>query len=306
MNDSLALIVSGISIAGSVGAVFFFKKKYETMTEEIKEKAKKLAQNAVNANNSSKVESIKILEEELSECKNHLADLNKQYTESIEQNTFYQNQIISLREELSVSNKNEAAELNNAYQTIQSLQKREVELSTIVNNQESNIHKQQQAIIDLESEISLVKNSLNESNLLIEKLNHNDLLNNAVEENNPKSILVVDDSSVIRIAMKQLLNKAGYDVTLAKDGLDALEIIPTKKWDMIITDLEMPNLDGFGLLVKLNENEDTKNIPVIVITGHQDIHIDVNNSENLFGIYKKPWKEAKLLQKVKTISSIKQ
>ena len=81
-----------------------------------------------------------------------------------------------------------------------------------------------------------------------------------------KVILVVDDSSTIRKFVSLSLSMQGFDVLTACDGMDALEKLPTKKVDLVITDLNMPNMDGFSFVKALRENPDYQDTPVIVLT----------------------------------------
>ena len=81
-----------------------------------------------------------------------------------------------------------------------------------------------------------------------------------------KSVLVVDDSSTVRKFVSVSLEMQGFTVTPACDGMDALEKLPTKKYDLIITDLNMPNMDGFELIKALRDNEEYRELPVIILT----------------------------------------
>jgi len=63
-----------------------------------------------------------------------------------------------------------------------------------------------------------------------------------------------------------MLEKAGYRVRLACDGLEALEIVAQTKCDLVITDLEMPRTNGYELLSHLRQNPATRGIPVMVVT----------------------------------------
>lgn len=88
------------------------------------------------------------------------------------------------------------------------------------------------------------------------------------EKNHKKSILLVDDTNAILKLMDFVLKKRGYEVTTAHDGFDALLCLGKKTFDLIISDIRMPNLDGFRLLEILRQ----KGIetPVIFLTGSGD------------------------------------
>ena len=81
-----------------------------------------------------------------------------------------------------------------------------------------------------------------------------------------KSILVVDDEENIRFLYKEELIDEGYDVTLASGGNEALELLKTKKPDLITLDIKMPGMDGIETLRRIKEID--KNIPVILCTAY--------------------------------------
>jgi len=85
-----------------------------------------------------------------------------------------------------------------------------------------------------------------------------------------KTILVVDDSPTVRKFVSVSLEMQGFNVTSASDGMDALEKLPTRKFDLVITDLNMPNMDGFDLIRSLRENPEFKDLPVIILTSLSD------------------------------------
>ncbi|HWP46421.1 MAG TPA: hybrid sensor histidine kinase/response regulator [Candidatus Limnocylindrales bacterium] len=89
------------------------------------------------------------------------------------------------------------------------------------------------------------------------------------EEKRVINILVVDDSINTREIEKSILEAYGYRVTLADDGLEALEKAQKFKYDLIITDIEMPNLDGFSLTEKLRKDNQYKNTPIIIVTSRE-------------------------------------
>ncbi len=81
-----------------------------------------------------------------------------------------------------------------------------------------------------------------------------------------KVILVADDSPTIRKFVSFALTMKGYEIISACDGMEALEKIPNEKVDLIITDLNMPNIDGFELIKTVRSNEEFKNIPIIILS----------------------------------------
>lgn len=85
-----------------------------------------------------------------------------------------------------------------------------------------------------------------------------------------KTILTVDDSASIRKFMTLALKVQGYRILTAEDGMHALEILPNEQVDLIITDLNMPNVDGFELIRTVRENEAYKEIPIVILTSLAD------------------------------------
>ena len=83
---------------------------------------------------------------------------------------------------------------------------------------------------------------------------------------NQPNILIVDDSLIIRKALSRQLEKFGAVVSQAEDGVKGLEESLSGNFDLIITDVEMPRLDGFGLCEKLKGNPNTRGIPVIILS----------------------------------------
>jgi two-component system chemotaxis sensor kinase CheA len=81
-----------------------------------------------------------------------------------------------------------------------------------------------------------------------------------------QSILVVDDSVTIRTFEKALLEAAGYDVTAASDGLEAWNMIQAQTPDLIVSDVEMPNMTGFELTEKVRGDQRLKGMPLILVT----------------------------------------
>ncbi|MBA3029603.1 MAG: response regulator [Desulfobacteraceae bacterium] len=87
-----------------------------------------------------------------------------------------------------------------------------------------------------------------------------------MSELNAPKILVVDDSSVIRQTLARKLKDLGACVTLASDGAEGFEKACANEFDLVITDIEMPKMDGYSLCVNLKKEERTKAIPVIILS----------------------------------------
>ncbi len=85
-----------------------------------------------------------------------------------------------------------------------------------------------------------------------------------------KVVLVVDDESDVRFVIKELLNNHGYEVEEAEDGQIAVRKLLTKQFDLIILDLIMPKLDGFGVIDELRNRKIST--PVVMLTIKEDFH----------------------------------
>lgn len=84
------------------------------------------------------------------------------------------------------------------------------------------------------------------------------------------AILAVDDSPSIRVAVRLALTAAGYTVTEAVDGMDGLDKARSQRFDMILTDLNMPNLDGLGMIRQIRQMPNQSGVPIIFLTTESD------------------------------------
>jgi type II secretory ATPase GspE/PulE/Tfp pilus assembly ATPase PilB-like protein/ActR/RegA family two-component response regulator len=92
----------------------------------------------------------------------------------------------------------------------------------------------------------------------------------AAEQSRGVSVLLVDDEDQLRRVMKDLLERDGYLVHEARDGVQALDQVDRVAPDIIVLDLNLPGLDGYGVLAKLRSRPTTQDIPVIVLTAKGD------------------------------------
>ena len=79
-------------------------------------------------------------------------------------------------------------------------------------------------------------------------------------------LLLVEDSIIIRTQMQRLLKGAGYDVTIAVDGLDGFNKVQNNQFDIIISDVEMPNMTGLEMTAKIRQHSQYAQLPIILIT----------------------------------------
>ncbi|MFK8183749.1 MAG: response regulator [Phormidesmis sp.] len=89
----------------------------------------------------------------------------------------------------------------------------------------------------------------------------------------PKKILVVDDSMTVRAMEKKLLQNRGYTVDIAVDGAEGWNAVRIDKYDLVITDVDMPRMNGIELICKIRDYEATKKLPIIVVS-YKDREVD--------------------------------
>ncbi|HKN61207.1 MAG TPA: response regulator [Candidatus Acidoferrales bacterium] len=113
---------------------------------------------------------------------------------------------------------------------------------------------------------------------------------------NDQVVVVADDSISVRKFVGRMLEKAGYRVKLACDGLEASEIIAQVGCHLVITDLEMPRMNGYELLAHLRQDPVTRRIPVLVVTSRAGAkHRDRALKEGASGFLTKPVQEDQLM-----------
>ncbi|MEO5356913.1 MAG: response regulator [Nitrospirae bacterium YQR-1] len=117
-----------------------------------------------------------------------------------------------------------------------------------------------------------------------------------------KTIMTVDDSASVRQMVSFTLKGAGYTVVEAVDGKDALAKLAVTPVNMVITDLNMPNLDGIGLIKGIRALPDFKFIPIIMLTTEsQDSRKQEGKAAGATGWIVKPFKPDQLLGVVKKV-----
>jgi chemosensory pili system protein ChpA (sensor histidine kinase/response regulator) len=110
------------------------------------------------------------------------------------------------------------------------------------------------------------------------------------------TIMVVDDSLTVRKVTQRLLEREGYRVLLAKDGVDALEQMQETRPDLMLVDIEMPRMDGFDLTRHVRGDAATKALPIIMITSRTaDKHRNVALGLGVDAYFGKPFQEDALL-----------
>ena len=121
------------------------------------------------------------------------------------------------------------------------------------------------------------------------------------------TVMVVDDSLTVRKITGRLLAREGYQVLVAKDGVDALEQMLDVVPDVLLVDIEMPRMDGFDLTRNVRADEKLKHIPIIMITSRTaDKHRNYAFEIGVNNYLGKPYQEEELLQLVREYTQARQ
>ncbi|MBN2217972.1 MAG: response regulator [Pirellulales bacterium] len=118
-----------------------------------------------------------------------------------------------------------------------------------------------------------------------------------------KKVLLCDDEIPILRAAEFKIKKAGYDVRIATDGEEAWDAIQEDCPDILVTDYQMPRLDGLGLVVRLRENERTRDLPVLMLTAKGfELHGDeLAQRLNIRELIPKPFSPRMLLETIENV-----
>jgi CheY-like chemotaxis protein len=118
----------------------------------------------------------------------------------------------------------------------------------------------------------------------------------------PKKILLVDDSATVLMMEKMILSQGRYDLCTAKNGVEAIERARAEKPDLILLDVVMPELDGFGALEAIRKDEATREIPVIMVTTRSEAKsLETGYARGCNDYVTKPVNSSELLAKVRNL-----
>nr|WP_169733728.1 Hpt domain-containing protein [Alkanindiges illinoisensis] len=122
------------------------------------------------------------------------------------------------------------------------------------------------------------------------------------QESKKRTVMVVDDSVTVRKVTSRLLERQGYDVVTAKDGVDAIEKLEEVTPDIMLLDIEMPRMDGFEVATLVRHNERTNELPIIMITSRTgEKHRERAFLTGVNAYMGKPFQEAELLQNIEEL-----
>ncbi len=117
-----------------------------------------------------------------------------------------------------------------------------------------------------------------------------------------KKVLFVDDSGSIRTLVKMILEEAGYDVVTGTDGLDALQHLDGQLFDLIITDLHMPRMNGMELIREIRKQKGYRFAPILFLT--TETNPELKHEAKVAGAtgwITKPFDKEKFLQIIKKV-----
>jgi len=119
-----------------------------------------------------------------------------------------------------------------------------------------------------------------------------------------KTVLTVDDSRTMRDMLLLALQDAGYTVIQAVDGVDGLEVLSAKGADVVITDINMPRMDGFGFIEGMRADPKHRATPVLVLTTESDAEKKARaRAAGATGWIVKPFDPAKLVDAVRRVAA---
>jgi two-component system chemotaxis sensor kinase CheA len=118
-----------------------------------------------------------------------------------------------------------------------------------------------------------------------------------------KAILVAEDSITARTLLKNILESAGYHVTTAVDGVDAVTTLRSEEFDLVVSDVDMPRMNGFGLTAKIRADKKLSELPVVLVTAlesRQDREHGIDVGANAY-IVKSSFDQSNLLEVIRRL-----
>jgi DNA-binding response OmpR family regulator len=115
-----------------------------------------------------------------------------------------------------------------------------------------------------------------------------------------RRILLCDDEIHILRAAEFKLKRAGYEVRVAGDGEEGWELIQQELPDLVVTDCQMPRLDGLGLISRARDHDATRELPFFMLTakGLELSHAELAERLNVLGVISKPFSPRELLRSI--------
>ena len=119
-----------------------------------------------------------------------------------------------------------------------------------------------------------------------------------------QQVLIVDDSDSMRFVIKFCLENAGYQVFEARDGREGLIMAQSKHYDVIITDINMPNMDGYDFIAQTRKASKNQHVPILTLTTNTSVKsIAKGKAAGATGWLVKPFDDQSLLEVMRKVSS---
>jgi two-component system chemotaxis response regulator CheY len=119
-----------------------------------------------------------------------------------------------------------------------------------------------------------------------------------------KTVLTVDDSRTMRDMLMLALSEAGYRVIQAEDGIHGLEVLQNEQPDVIVTDINMPRMDGFGFIEGVRGDDRYRVVPILVLTTESDAEKkDRARRAGATGWIIKPFDPVKLITAIRRVAA---
>jgi DNA-binding NtrC family response regulator len=113
-------------------------------------------------------------------------------------------------------------------------------------------------------------------------------------------ILVIDDEDIVRLSCSRTLVPEGYELKMAKNGLEGLKLLEEESFDLVLTDLKMPNMDGIEVLANIKEKWPATD--VVIVTGYQTVETAVKAIKlGAFDYIEKPFTPDTLIATVSNV-----
>lgn len=154
------------------------------------------------------------------------------------------------------------------------------------------------AVLDVLGSQNVPDNEILKQSLDLDLNNNISNINITRAEEKVPTILIVDDSKTSLKSATRALEK-DYNIITAEDGIDALEKMRDKKPDLVVTDVDMPRLNGLDLVTRMKETLALSDIPIIVVTGNVDLHFKIGAHEGVDSFLPKPYSASDLLGQTK-------
>lgn len=116
-------------------------------------------------------------------------------------------------------------------------------------------------------------------------------------------VLAIDDSRTIRTLVQRVMQEAGFDCVCADDGVQGVAMFARESPDVVITDINMPNLDGYGVIAQIRGGAANRTVPILVLTTENADHLKARaRAAGATGWIVKPFDDAAIISVVRRVT----